>query len=89
MHVIVPGGGFSLDGQRWIASRPEFFLPVRVLSRLFRRLFIEGLFAAHAEGRLNFSGEHESLAGAAAFKAFVKPFRRSEWVVYSEAVRRA
>jgi Transposase zinc-binding domain/Putative transposase len=85
VHMIVPGGGFSLDGQSWIPCRPKFFLPVRVLSRLFRRLFIEGLLAALAEGRLNFSGEHKSLAGAAAFKAFIKPFRRrSEWVVYSK-----
>ena len=84
VHMIVPGGGFSLDGQRWIACRSKFFLPVRVLSRLFRRLFIEGLLAAHAEGRLSFLGEHAGLAEARAFKAFLKPFRRSEWVVYAK-----
>jgi hypothetical protein len=84
VHMIVPGGGFSLDGQRWIARRSKFFLPVRVLSRLFRRLFIEGLFAAHAEGRLNFLGEQAGLGDASAFKAFLKPFRRSEWVVYAK-----
>jgi hypothetical protein len=84
VHMIVPGGGFSLDGQRWIACRSKFFLPVRVLSRLFRRLFIEGLFAAHAEGRLILLGEHAGLADAKAFKAFLKPFRRSEWVVYAK-----
>ena len=84
VHMIVPGGGFSLDGQRWIACRSKFFLPVRVLSRLFRRLFIEGLFAAHAEGRLTFLGEHAGLADARAFEAFLKPLRRSEWVVYAK-----
>ena len=84
VHMIVPGGGFSLDGQRWIPCRSKFFLPVRVLSRLFRRLFIEGLFAAHAEGRLIFLGEQAGLADASGFKAFLKPFRRSEWVVYAK-----
>jgi hypothetical protein len=84
VHMIVPGGGLSLDGQRWIACRPKFFLPVRVLSRLFRRLFIEELFAAYAGGRLKFLGEHAGLASASAFKAFLKPFRRSEWVVYAK-----
>ena len=84
VHMIVPGGGFSLDGQRWIACQSKFFLAVRVLSRLFRRLFIDGLFAAHAEGRLIFLGEHAGLASASAFKAFLKPFRRSEWVVYAK-----
>src|SRR5271157_5638602 len=85
VHMIVPGGGFSLDGQRWITCRRKFFLPVRVLSRLFRRLFIEGLFAAHAEGRLEFFKQHESLADARAFEAFLnKPLRRSEWVVYAK-----
>jgi hypothetical protein len=64
VHMIVPGGGFSLDGQRWMACGRKFFLPVRVLSRLFRRLFIEALFAAHAEGRLKFWGEHAGLADA-------------------------
>jgi Putative transposase/Transposase zinc-binding domain len=84
VHMIVPGGGFSLDGQRWIACRSKFFLPVRVLSRLFRRLFIEGLFSAYAEGRLTFLGEHAGLADARAFEAFLKPLRRSEWVVYAK-----
>jgi hypothetical protein len=84
VHMIVPGGGFSLDRQSWVPCNRKFFLPVRVLSRLFRRLFIEGLFAAHAEGRLKFLGEHTGLADARAFKAFLKPFRRSEWVVYAK-----
>src|ERR1700757_2867732 len=58
VHIIVPGGGISLDGQRWIACRPGFFLPVRVLSRLFRRLVLEKLVAAYDAGRLQFFGEH-------------------------------
>src|ERR1700726_3143570 len=61
VHVIVPGGGISLDGMRWISCRPGFFLPVRVLSRLFRRLFLEGLVTAHAAGRLRFFGNHARL----------------------------
>ena len=60
LHMIVPGGGFSLDGQRWVACRPRFFLPVRVLSRLFRRLFLQQLVAAHAGGMLQFFGKHTS-----------------------------
>ena len=57
-HCIVPGGGISLDGQRWLSCRPGFFLPVRVLSRLFRRLVLDKLVAAHATGRLRFFGDH-------------------------------
>ena len=84
VHVIVPGGGLSEDGARWIACRPNFFLPVRVLSRLFRRLVVEMLIAAHAAGKLGFYGAHASLADAEAFTAFLAPLRRSEWVVYSK-----
>lgn len=84
VHMIVPGGGFSHDGERWIICQPKFLLPVRVLSRLFRRLFIEMLLEAHAQGRLQFFGQHKSLEDAAAFKAFLKPHRRSEWVVYAK-----
>ncbi len=62
VHGIVPGGGLSLDGQRWIACRPGFFLPVRVLSQLFRRLFLEKLSDAHRAGKLQFFGEHRALA---------------------------
>src|SRR6195256_419429 len=62
VHIVVPGGGISLDGQRWISCRPGFFLPVRVLSRLFRRLFLEKLVAAHDAGRLQFFGDHAQLA---------------------------
>jgi hypothetical protein len=69
IHMIVPGGGLSADGTRWIACRPGFFLPVRVLSRLFRRLFLAMLGAAHAEGRLGFHSALERLAGPRAFAA--------------------
>jgi hypothetical protein len=85
IHMIVPGGGLSADGARWIASRPGFFLPVRVLSRLFRRLFLEMLATAHAEGRLVFFGALETLAVPRAFAAFVKRQRRVEWVTYAKA----
>ena len=70
IHMIVPGGGLSLDGKRWVSCRPGFFLPVRVLSRLFRRLFLEKLMAAHAAGRLNLFGSHTPLANAQAFAAY-------------------
>jgi hypothetical protein len=84
VHGIVPGGGISLDGQRWVACRPGFFLPVRVLSRLFRRLFCEKLAAAHQAGKLQFFGEHEALEKAEAFAAFLKPLRQIDWVVYAK-----
>ena len=84
VHGIVPGGGLSPDGQRWVACRHGFFLPVRVLSRLFRRRFLEELAALHAAGRLRFFGEHAALADAAAFAAWVKPLARCEWVVYAK-----
>ena len=84
VHMIVPGGGLSGDGSRWIACRPNFLLPVRVLSRLFRRLVIEMLIATHDAGKLVFFGEHASLADAGAFAALLAPLRRSEWVVYSK-----
>jgi len=84
VHMIVPGGGISLDGERWVSCRPGFFLPVRVLSRLFRRLFLEKLGAAHAAGLLHFFGSHAHLDDAQAFAAFLSPLRKSEWVVYSK-----
>src|SRR5438034_1947430 len=84
IHMIVPGGGLSEDGSRWVSCRPSFFLPVRVLSRLFRRLFLEQLVAAHQAGRLQFFGQHAALADTAAFTAFLAPLRRAEWVVYSK-----
>ena len=83
-HIIVPGGGISLDGQRWVSCRPGFFLPVRVLSRLFRRLFLEQLAAAHDAGRLKFFGDHARLAERGAFAAYLAPLRKAEWVVYSK-----
>ena len=82
--MIVPGGGISLDGQRWISCRSGFFLPVRVLSRLFRRLFLAKLVAAHDTGRLQFFGDHAHLAERRAFTAYLAPLRRAEWVVYSK-----
>jgi hypothetical protein len=84
VHCIVPGGGLSPDGERWISCRPGFFLPVRVLSRLFRRLFLEKLAAAHEAGRLHFFGDHSPLADRAAFAAYLAPLRKIEWVVYSK-----
>jgi hypothetical protein len=80
----VPGGGLSLDGERWVACRPGFFLPVRVLSRLFRRLFLEQLSDAHRAGTLQFFGEHQSLAEAKTFADWLKPLRQCEWVVYAK-----
>ena len=84
VHMIVPGGGLSEDGTRWVACRPEFFLPVRVLSRLFRRLVIEMLAAAHAAGKLAFFGSHTALTDEQAFAAFLAPLKRCEWVVYAK-----
>jgi hypothetical protein len=84
IHMIVPGGGISLDGERWVACRPGFFLPVRVLSRLFRRLFLERLLAAHQANRLKFFGNHSALADAQAFATYLAPLRRTEWVVYAK-----
>jgi hypothetical protein len=84
VHMIVPGGGISPDGQRWVSCRSGFLLPVRVLSRLFRRLFLKALFAAHAAGRLSFFGNHIHLADAQSFAAFLAPLRETEWVVYSK-----
>src|SRR3979411_2001786 len=84
VHMIVPGGGISLDGNKWVSCRPGFFLPVRVLSRLFRRLFLEKLLAAHRATRLKFFGEHAALADAQAFAAYLAPLRRTEWVVYAK-----
>ena len=84
LHMIVPGGGLSDDGERWIACRPTFFLPVRVLSRLFRRLFLQRLAAAHKANRLAFSGDHTALAEAGTFTAFLAPLRKAEWVVYAK-----
>src|SRR3954463_10445992 len=84
VHVVVPGGGLAPDGSRWIACKPGFFLPVRVLSRLFRRLFLERLAEAHRRGRIAVHGDLAALADPAAFAAHLAPLRRSEWVVYAK-----
>jgi hypothetical protein len=84
VHLIVPGGGISADGQRWIACRPGFFLPVRVLSHLFRRLFLEKLAVAHEAGRLRFFGDHAKLVERRAFAAYLAPLRKAEWVVHAK-----
>ena len=84
VHGIVPGGGLSADGERWVRCRSGFFLPVRVLSRLFRRRFLEELAVAHRCGKLQFFGEHAGLANARAFAAWLAPLRRCEWVVYAK-----
>ena len=83
-HIIVPGGGLSRDGQHWIACRPRFFLSVRVLSRLFRRLFLERLTAAYQAGRLEFYAEQAVLAEPAVFQARLAALRKVEWVVYAK-----
>jgi hypothetical protein len=84
VHCIVPGGGISPDGERWIPCRAGFFLPVRVLSRLFRRLFLEHLEAGHANGELQFFNDLAGLKEASAFRAYLAPLRKIEWVVYAK-----
>jgi hypothetical protein len=84
VHGIVPGGGLSRDGERWVACRRGFFLPVRVLSRLFRRRFIEELEKLHRTGQLHFYGEYADLADAKAFGCWLAPLRACEWVVYAK-----
>ena len=84
IHMIVPGGGFSLDGSSWVSCRPSFFLPVRVLSRLFRRLFLERLVAAHAAGKLQFFSNLAPLTDAQAFAAYLAPLRKANgWSIAS------
>jgi hypothetical protein len=82
VHMIVPGGGISLDGERWIVCRSNFFLSVSVLSCLFRRRVLEMLAAAHQAGQLQFFGKHVSLTNARAFAAYLAPLRNTAWVVY-------
>jgi Putative transposase/Transposase zinc-binding domain len=82
VHMIVPGGGISLDGARWVACRPDFLLYVGVFSRLFRRLVLEKHTAAHSAGELQFFSKHAALANARAFAAYLAPLRNSKWVVY-------
>src|SRR3974377_1396153 len=82
--MIVPGGGISLDGTRWVRCKPGFLLPVRVLSRLFRRLFLTALADAHAAGRLAFFGEIAGLRRREAFAALLSPLRRKNCFVYAK-----
>src|SRR5215813_7496 len=89
VHCIVPGGGLSPDGERWIACRNGFFLPVRVLSRLFRRLFLQGLEAMHTADELQFFADLSKLKHANAWRAYLAPLRKSEWVVYAKKPRRS
>ena len=85
VHMIVPGGGISLDGSRWISSRPAFLLPVRVLGKLFRRLFLTRLLALHDAGRLVFFGPMAHLTDRRAFLRHLAPVRKKRWVVYAKA----
>jgi hypothetical protein len=84
VHGIVPGGGLSFDDKRWVACRPGFFLPVRVLSRLFRRLFLDKLCDAHRAGTLQFFGEHQAIAETKSFSDWLKPLRQIDWSVYAK-----
>jgi hypothetical protein len=84
VHCIVPGGGVSPHGERWVACRPSFFLSVRVLSRLFRRLFLQYLDAAFAAGELQFFSDLTALKAPSPFKQYLAPLRRSEWVVFAK-----
>ena len=84
IHMIVPGGGLSADGSKWISSRKRYFLPVPVLSRLFRRLFLKMLVAVHASGCLRFFGDHAGLVNSVAFARFLRPLRKVEWITYAK-----
>ena len=84
LHCLVPGGGIAPDGQSWIACRSGFFLPVRVLSRMFRGLFLHHLEKAFAMGELKFFAEHRHLHEPAAFRRYLRPVRDAEWVVYAK-----
>ncbi len=84
VHMIVPGGGLSADGTKWIACRKNFFLSVRVLSRLYRRLILEGLVKPHKAGKLHFFGDLTDLTDQNSFNAFLKPLRRIDWVIYAK-----
>jgi hypothetical protein len=84
VHMIVPGGGIALDGERWVSCRPGFLLPVRVLSKLFRRLLLVKLTDAHAAGRLQFFGDNAGLGDKRAFAAFLAPLKKKNWFVYAK-----
>jgi len=85
IHCVVPGGGLSPDHDRWIHGRRKYLLPVKVLSRRFRRLFLEALEAAFAAGQLQFFGEVEGLRDPTAFRRYLAPWKDKEWVVYAKA----
>jgi len=84
IHMIVPGGGIAMDGSKWVPCRPNFFLPVRVLSRLFRGLILQRLKQAHADGRLQFFNNHQALTDKAAFDAYLKPLYKTDFAVYAK-----
>jgi len=84
VHMIVPGGGISLDGSRWVSRRPRYFLPVRAFSKLFRGLMLAKLLAAHQAGQLQFFNQHAHLAEPKAFARYLAPLRRRKWYVYSK-----
>ena len=84
LHCVVPGGGLAPDGQRWVACRPGFFLPVRVLSRLYRRLFLDALEQAFGQGRLQFHGSIAHLSRPEGFRQLLRDCQRTEWVVYAK-----
>jgi hypothetical protein len=84
LHCVVPGGGLSPDGTRWVACRPGFFLPVRVLSRLFRRLFLTALHDAFEDGQLQFTASLTALSDPQGFADHLQPARKTEWVVYAK-----
>jgi hypothetical protein len=85
LHCVIPGGGLAADHDRWIHGRRQYFLPVKVLSRGFRRLFLEALEAAYAAGQLQFFGELEGLRDPAAFAGYLAPWKNKDWVVYAKA----
>jgi len=82
VHMIIPGGGIAVDGSRWISSRPDFLVHVKLLARLFRGKFLAMLIDAHSRGRLKFFNTHVGLTDKRTFKKFLAPLRRTEWVVY-------
>ena len=84
VHALVPGGGLSKDGTSWVASRPKFFASVKVLGRLFRRKYLEGLHALNAAGQLRFGGSTESLQDTMTFQAWLRMLRRKDWYVHGK-----
>ena len=85
IHMVVPGGGISLDGKSWISCRPAFLLPVHVLSKLFRRLFLTRLIELHVAGRIQFFGDHVGLSERRAFLRYIAPLRKKNWITYAKA----